>query len=46
MAEVKAKTAAKAPKLADPIEASIEVATQEMIAGPRSWASKRFSIGQ
>ena len=32
MAETKVKPAAKAPKLADPKEASIEVSTQEMIA--------------
>ncbi len=31
MSEVKAKTAAKAPKLADPRESSIEPSTQEMI---------------
>ena len=31
MAEAKTKLAAKAPKLADPMEASIEVSTQEMI---------------
>ena len=36
MVEEKKEKAAKEPKLADPVGASIDVATQEMIAMPRS----------
>jgi hypothetical protein len=43
MAEIKKAPAAKAPKLADPVASSIDPATQELIPGPSSSISTRYS---